>query len=154
MSDSVLLKQGQFQGGNSLHQAVQSWPVCSVKRGCNPHPKSAQGRAIQGMEEGIGGNVTSLLVVLTHLGQENPKGWTTKSAEGSYFESVDVSLQMKFSTDQFQCNTHGRHCNPNFLYTKMKSELAFYSGENHTTCIIQWKNKLCAKMWLIKDRTG
>lgn len=45
-----------------------------LKRGCNPHPKSAQGRAIQGMEEGIGGNVTSLLVVLTHLGQENPKG--------------------------------------------------------------------------------
>lgn len=69
-----LLKQGQFQGGISLCQAVQSWLVCSVKRGCNHHPKSAQGHAIQGMEEGIGGNVTSSLVVLTHLGHENPKG--------------------------------------------------------------------------------
>lgn len=59
------------------------------------------------------------------------------SAEESYFESVYVSLQMKFSTDQFQCNAHGRVCNPNFLYTKMKHELTFYSGKNHTTCIIQ-----------------
>lgn len=81
------------------------------------------------MEEGIGGNVTSLLVVLTHLEHENPKGRTTKSGKKSYFEGVEVSLQMKFSTDQFQCNIDGRDCNPNFLHTKMRHELTFYSGK-------------------------
>lgn len=145
------LKQGQSQGGISLLRAVQSWPICSVKGGSTPHPKPAH--AIQEMEEGIGGDVTSLLVVLTHLEHRNPKGWTTKSAEGSYFEIVDVSLWMKLSTDQYQCNAQGRDCNPNFLYTKMKHELTFYSGKNHTNFIIWSKNKVCAKMWLIKERT-
>lgn len=117
-------------------------------------PSLPRACAIRGMEKGIGENVTSFPVLLTHLEHENPKGWTTKSAEKSYFESVGVSLQMKFSTDQFRCNTRGRDCNPNFLYTKMEHELTFYSGKNHTTCIIQWKGKLCAKIWLVKDGTG
>lgn len=39
-----------------------------------PSPQICPGPVIQGMEEGIGGNVTSLLVVLTNLEHENPKG--------------------------------------------------------------------------------
>lgn len=106
-------KVGSVCFGLCSHDQIAHWkefvPLTpSVPRAC----------ATQGMQEETGGNVADFPVLLTHLEHENPKGWTTKSAAKSYFESVGVSLQMKFSTDQFQCNTCGRDCNPNFSVHK------------------------------------
>lgn len=147
------LKQGQFQSGIGLLQVVWSWSVCSMRGHCwlSPSQSLPGDCAIQWVEEGISGDMTSLLVVWTHLEHKDLEDWTAKTAEGTHFESPDVSLQMRFGTGQCKCNAHGRECNLNFLYTRMKSGLTFYSGKDHTTQIIPWKNKLCAQKWLRKE---
>lgn len=40
---------------------------------------------------------------------------------------------MRFGTGQCKCKAHGRECNLNFLYTRMKSELTLLRKRSYNT---------------------